>query len=46
MQNGYFQLVNRGDGAWLKLFPAVDGGEKLEFSEVSEYLEAYKIPCA
>lgn len=45
MQNGYFQLVNREDGAWLKLFPAVDGGEKLEFSEVSEYLEAHKIPC-
>ena len=45
MQNAYFQLVNKEDGTWLKLFPAVDGGETLVFSEVSEYLESHKISC-
>lgn len=44
MLNAYFQLVIREDGTWLKLFPAVDGGEKLNFSELTEYLESHRIP--
>ena len=44
MKNAYFQLVARGDGTWLKIFPAVDGGERVDYAELSEYLDSHKIP--
>lgn len=38
MSNGYFQLVSREDGSYLKLFPATDDGEDININEVSHYL--------
>ena len=38
MSNGYFQLICKSDGSYLKLFPATDGGNPIDINEVSQYL--------
>lgn len=43
MSNAYFQLIIGKSETWLKLIPATQGGESLEFSELTEYLELHKI---
>lgn len=37
-QNGYFQVVNKGERLFIRLFPAVDGGEPVLINELREYL--------
>lgn len=41
--NGYFQLVNKSDGTYIKLIPPVNGGEKISVNEIGEYLTSQKI---
>lgn len=36
--NGYFQLSNKYDGTYLRLYPAKSGGIPIRFDELSEYL--------
>lgn len=38
MSNGYFQLICKEDGSYLKLFPAIDDGDGIDVNEVSHYL--------
>lgn len=38
MRNQYFQLQYSGTEAFLHIFPALDGGEKLKVSDVTNYL--------
>jgi len=38
MSNGYFQLICKEDGSYLKLFPATDDGDNIDINEVSHYL--------
>lgn len=42
-KNGYFQLVAKDDGTYLKLYEAVAGGEPLFYEEISNYLIDKKI---
>ena len=42
-QNAYFQLNTKGDGMYLKVFPPVDGGEKLTLDEVETRIKRLKI---
>lgn len=37
--NGYFQLSNKYDGTYLRLYPAKSGGIQIRFDELSEYLK-------
>jgi len=37
--NGYFQLVATDKGTGLRLFPPTDGGEKINITDVTEYLQ-------
>lgn len=36
--NGYFQLSNKYDGTYLRLYPAKSGGIPIRFDELGEYL--------
>lgn len=38
VRNGYFQLVLRNEGTFLHIYPAKDGGQIVNTSEVSDYL--------
>ncbi|SFR95977.1 DUF342 domain-containing protein [Anaeromicropila populeti] len=38
-RNGFFQLQNKDDGTYLKLFPAMAGGEPVTADEIKKYLE-------
>lgn len=38
MSNGYFQLICKKDGSYLKLFPAAEDGEAIDVSELTNYL--------
>lgn len=38
MINGFFQLIHKEDGTYLKLVPPKDGGEALSMKELMEYL--------
>lgn len=38
MSNGYFQLISKKDGSYLKLFPATEDGETININELSNYL--------
>lgn len=42
-KNGFFQLLHKEDGTYLKLYPAVADGNKLNIDDVSEYLHRIKI---
>ncbi len=39
MKNGFFQLVHKEDGTYVRLIPPVDGGEALSLDELREYLD-------
>lgn len=39
VKNGYFQIVPKDDGTYLKMFPAVNGGEQIQGDEVKRYLD-------
>lgn len=42
-KNGFFQLLHKEDGTYLKLYPAVADGNSLDIDDVSEYLHRIKI---
>lgn len=42
-KNGYFQLVHKEDGTYLKVFPAENGGEKVSYELISQYLTLVNI---
>lgn len=42
-RNGYFQIIKQENGTYVKLFPEVGKGKKIEFDEIREYLESNKI---
>lgn len=42
-KNGYFQLIIKEQGTFLRIFPAMDGGEKASISEVISYLTKQRI---
>ncbi len=41
--NGFFQLIHKEDGTYIKLYPALNGGTPLSFDMVSRYLALKKI---
>ncbi|HAF26735.1 MAG TPA: DUF342 domain-containing protein [Lachnospiraceae bacterium] len=41
--NGYFQIINNDKGTCLRLVPPTEGGEKIDISELSEYLQSKQI---
>ena len=42
-RNAYFQIIRNESGISIKLFPAIDGGNKLEADRILRYLEKNKI---
>ena len=42
--NGYFQIVNEESQMSVMLYPATDGGEELDITEVADYLTQKDIP--
>ena len=42
-RNGYFQLVNKEDSTYIKVFPAHDGGESVSMDEIKRYLDSNRI---
>ena len=41
--NGYFQLIIKEHGTFLRLFPETEGGERVTAAEISRYLTKEKI---
>jgi len=41
--NGYFQLLGKVDGTYLKLVPATDGGNDISINEINEYLNLVRV---
>lgn len=42
-QNAYFQINTKNDGLYLKIFPPVDGGERVKLDDVLQRLKRLKI---
>lgn len=42
-KNGFFQLIHKEDGTYVKFFPAMNGGKPLQIEEVMAYLQNKKI---
>ncbi|MCR5793215.1 MAG: FapA family protein [Lachnospiraceae bacterium] len=42
-KHSFFQLVHKEDGTYIKVYPAMNGGNPLTFEIVSRYLDAKKI---
>ncbi len=42
MQNGYFRLVNKGDGYGVALYQPQGGGEQIQIDELATYLDGIK----
>lgn len=42
-KNGFFQLLHKGDGTYLKLFPAVADGKSIHIDDVLLYLHKVKL---
>lgn len=42
-RNGYFQLISKDDGTYLKIFEAVLGGQSVIFDEINRYLNNIRI---
>ena len=38
-KSGYFQVVQKEDGTYLKIFPPVGSGERIKIEEIKKYLE-------
>ena len=43
MKNGFFQLVHKIGGTFIRLIPPKDGGEALSLNELKEYLDAREV---
>lgn len=43
MQNGYFRLVNRGDGYGVALYQPQGGGDEIQIEELAEYLDDIRV---
>lgn len=43
MRNGFFQLVHKEDGTYIRLIPPKDGGKPIPVHELMEYLEKREI---
>lgn len=41
-RNAFFQLIHKGDGMYLKSYPAVEGGESLRADDIMSYLSSKK----
>lgn len=41
--NGYFQLMGKQDGTYLKLIPPSDGGNAIDIDDINNYLNIVKI---
>lgn len=39
MKNGFFQVILKEDGTYLKLFPPINGGEQVQMDELKKYLD-------
>ena len=37
-KNGFFQLIIKQDGTYLKIFKAEEGGQPISYEEISNYL--------
>lgn len=37
-KNGYFQLIIKDDGIYIKVFPSVEGGSQVRYEDISMYL--------
>lgn len=42
-RNGFFQLILKTDGTYMKLFPPTGSGEQITYNEISEYLTDKRI---
>lgn len=42
-KNGFFQLCHKEDGTYLKIFPAMNGGQPIQIEDVAEYLHIKRI---
>lgn len=42
-KNGFFQIVHKDGGTFVKLFPPVEGGEKIDINDILYYLKRIKI---
>lgn len=42
-KNGFFQLLHKEDGTYIKVFPAMNGGKELQIDEIIKYLQYKKI---
>lgn len=42
-KNGYFQLIIREDGTYLRLYPAFGAGQPIKFEEIMTYLMRHRI---
>lgn len=42
-KNGFFQLVHRSDGTYIRLIPPADGGDSITTKEVMEYLAKHNV---
>ena len=41
--NGYFQLIHKEDGTYIKMYPALNGGDPVSYDMVARYLDVKKI---
>ena len=41
--NGYFQLIQKNDCVFLKIFKETDGGQPISLQEIVNYLSCQKI---
>lgn len=42
--NGFFQLLIKDDGSYLRIFPPLNNGESIEIQEIVSYLDEQKAP--
>lgn len=42
-KNGFFQIIHKEDGTYVKLFPVGEDGEKLKIEDIMQYLHLLKI---
>lgn len=42
-KNGFFQVIIKDDGTYIRLYPAMQGGQPITFEDVSSYLNKKKI---
>lgn len=42
-QNGYFQVIRKDDGTYIKVFPLKGNGKPVDLNEIKEYLDFHKV---